>query len=189
MWKITVMLMIMCLPLIACNAKEPKETGENQGESLYQPLEYSGEKEETKKSRIPIGEDSYFKRSAEEEFNKAQYGKTNQAHNNDFYNEESIAITKAVNKFDEVTMTQAFETDDQVYVAVMLNPSDYRDRTIANKIRKKVEGMTDKPVTLYTNTSNWDQMKDLNSRLKASQAPDKLKENIKNFFNKASNAK
>ncbi|UOQ46264.1 YhcN/YlaJ family sporulation lipoprotein [Halobacillus salinarum] len=188
MWKRTLIFLCASVLLSACQAKEPNAESDH-NETLYQPLEYRGDDKPEKKKQIPIGQDSYFKRSAEKEFNHAQYGETNKSHNNDFYNEESVAITKAVNTFDEVTMTQAFATDDHVYVAVMLNPRDYRDRKIANKIRRKVEGMTEKPVTVYTNTSNWDQMKDLNARLKASQAPNKLKKQVQDFFKMNKGAK
>lgn len=93
-------------------------------------------------------------------------------------------IMEKVNELEEVTMTQAFTDDKKVYLAVMINPYDRRDQSIPKKVEAKVKEITDKPIIIYTNNNNWDHMKDLNARLKASQAPAQLKVRSEISFSK-----
>ena len=89
-----------------------------------------------------------------------------------------------VNELDEITMTQAFTTDDKAYIAVMINPYNNRDHTISERVRAKAQEVTDKKVVIWTNNNNWDNMKDVNARLKASKAPDEIRDRIVHFFNR-----
>ncbi|MGP4061583.1 YhcN/YlaJ family sporulation lipoprotein [Halobacillus sp. H74] len=182
MWKIIFMYLMVCTTLLACQAEDTAEPEPKEEESFYEPLEYRADEGVQRRGKIPTGKDSYFKRTAEEEFRNSRYNQTNRSHDNDFNNEDAMEIVEKVHELEEVTMAQAFSTDDHVYVAVMVNPYDRRDQSVPEKIQTKVEELTDKKVTIYTNNNNWDHMKDLNSRLKASQAPDRLKNQIRDFF-------
>lgn len=181
MWRILSFILLVSLTLLGCQSEESKEPQEEQ--SSYEPLGYKEEGAIERRGQIPTGKDSYFKRTAEEEFRKSRYTQTNRSHDNDFNNEDAMAVVEKVHELEEVTMAQAFSTDDHMYVAIMVNPYDRRDQSIPKKVEKKVREMTDKKITIYTNNNNWDHMKNLNSRLKASEAPDRLKERIRDFFN------
>ncbi|UOQ93855.1 YhcN/YlaJ family sporulation lipoprotein [Halobacillus shinanisalinarum] len=180
MWKMITMFLLICIFLIACQAEEPAETGE--GNYLYEPVEYGGNEAQDHDGRIPTGEDSYFKRRTDEEMRNTKYNESNRSHDNDFNNEDAMEITHAVNEFDEVTQTQTFTNGERVYVAVMINPYDRRNGKVVNKIRQKVETMTDLEVVVYSNNSQWEDVKDMNARLKATQAPENIKEKVTNFF-------
>ncbi|ARI76943.1 YhcN/YlaJ family sporulation lipoprotein [Halobacillus mangrovi] len=187
MWRI-LLIMVLVGPLVACNgeqeaADQNRDQDKSQEESFYEPLEYSSDKAIERRGKIPTGKDSYFKRTAEDEFRNSKYGQTNRSHDNVFNDEEAMAIMEKVNELEEVTLTQAYSTDDHVYVAVMVNPYDRRDQSVTEKVQAKVKEITDKPISIYTNNNNWDHMKDMNARLKASKAPDDLKKRIKDFFN------
>lgn len=182
MWKIVSILMLTSIIMFACQADETAEPKEEES-SPYQPLGYAQDGAIERRGQIPTGKDSYFKRTAEEEFRNAKYGETNRSHDNDFNNEDAMAVVEKVNELKEITMTQAYSTDDKVYVAVMINPYDMRDETIPGKIEAKVKQVTDKDLIVYTNNSSWDQMKNFNSRQDTSEAPKKIRERMRNFFN------
>ncbi|SFJ17010.1 Sporulation lipoprotein YhcN/YlaJ (Spore_YhcN_YlaJ) [Halobacillus dabanensis] len=181
MWRILSVAFLVSLTLLGCQAEDSKELQEEK--SSYEPLGYEEDGGIDRRGKIPTGKDSYFKRTAEEEFRKSQYNQTNRSHDNDFNNEDAMAVVEKVHELDEVTMAQAFSTDDHMYVAIMVNPYDRRDQSITEKVEGKVREMTDKKITIYTNNNDWDHRKNLNSRLKASEAPDRLKERIRHFFN------
>ncbi|UOR12175.1 YhcN/YlaJ family sporulation lipoprotein [Halobacillus amylolyticus] len=180
MWKIITISLLSGTFLSGCQAEEPAETGE--GSYLYEPVEYGDKEAEDHDGRIPTGEDSYFKRRTDEEMRNTKYNESNRSHDNDFNNEDAMEITHAVNEFDEVTQTQTFTNGERVYVAVMINPYDRRNGQVVNKVREKVESMTDLPVIVYSNNSQWEDMKDMNARLKATQAPENIRERVTNFF-------
>lgn len=180
MYKFCMTLLLASLSLVGCG--EENITQEDKTEEFYEPLEYRSDNGIERRGQIPIGEDSYFKRTAEKQMRQSKYGETNRSYNNEFNNDESMKIVAEVNELKEVTLTQAFSTEDHIYIAVMVNPYDRRDHTITEKIQEKIEKMTNKPITIYTNNNNWDNMKDLNARVKASDAPKELKEKVLNFF-------
>ncbi|WP_163526466.1 YhcN/YlaJ family sporulation lipoprotein [Halobacillus ihumii] len=180
MWKIIAVSLLSGMFLVACQADEPAETGKES--YFYEPVEYGKEDAPKQEGKIPTGEENYFKRRADEEMRDTKYSETNRSHDNDFNNEDSMEITQAVNEFKEVTQTQTFTNGERVYVAVMINPHDRRNGKVIKKIRQKVEPMTDLPVTIYSNNSQWEDVKDLNARSKAQQLPENLREKIKQFF-------
>jgi|GEM_PF-5226677 len=180
MWKYFMVLMFTVLLMAGCSA-QPNEKAEEET-TYYEPITYGGDPGIKRRGQIPTGEDSWFKRTAEEEFRNSKFKETNRGHDNAFNNEESMVIMEKVNELEEVTMTQAFTDDKKVYLAVMINPYDRRDQSIPKKVEAKVKEITDKPIIIYTNNNNWDHMKDLNARLKASQAPAQLKSEIREFF-------
>lgn len=180
MWKSMVVLLFASLMIVGCQSEEAKET--KQEDPAYEPLGYGNDEGIERRGQIPTGKDSYFKRTAEEEFRNSRYNSTNRSHDNDFNNEDAMAVVEKVHELKEVTLAQAFSTDEHMYVAIMVNPDDRRDQSVPQRVEAKVRELTDKKVIVYTNNNNWDHMKDLNARLKASQAPDRLKEQIRNFF-------
>ncbi|CDQ18123.1 Sporulation lipoprotein YhcN/YlaJ (Spore_YhcN_YlaJ) [Halobacillus karajensis] len=181
MWKIISIMMLASLLMIACQPEEVPESKEE--DSPYEPLGYAEDGGTERRGNIPIGKDSYFKRTAEEEHRKSKYNETNRSHDNDFNNEDAMAVVDKVNELKEVTTTQAFSTDDHMYVAVMINPYDLRDDSIPKKIEEKVREVSDKKLTVYTNNNDWDNMKNFNSRVNSSEAPERLKERVREFFN------
>ncbi|ELK45722.1 YhcN/YlaJ family sporulation lipoprotein [Halobacillus sp. ACCC02827] len=182
MWKLFIVFILIPGVLAACQTGK-EETVPEPKESIYEPMEYQADEGTERRGKIPTGKDSYFKRTADEEFRQSKYQETNRSHDNDFNNEDAMRVVEKVNELDEVTMAQAFSTDDRMYVAVMINPYDRRNQSIPDKIEEKVAEVSDKKVTIYTNNNNWDHMKDLNSRLKASDMPDKWKNRFQSFFN------
>ncbi|WP_226583343.1 YhcN/YlaJ family sporulation lipoprotein [Halobacillus litoralis] len=184
MWKSIATIACLSLLLIGCGTDETEKAAEpDERGDVYEPISYGNEGGIERRGQIPTGKDSYFKRTAEKEFRDAKYNATNRSHDNDFNNEDAMAVVEKVHELKEVTMAQAYSTDDYMYVAVMINPYDRRDQNIPKKIEDKVKEITDKKVTIYTNNNNWDHMKDMNARLKSSKAPDKVKERIRHFFN------
>ncbi|WP_101844426.1 YhcN/YlaJ family sporulation lipoprotein [Halobacillus sp. Marseille-P3879] len=176
------LLIVMLATMGACTNDVPDKTEESQSEELYQPIEYTEDEGIPKGEQIPTGEDQFFKRSSQQEMRNSKYSKTTPGHDNAFNNEESMAITEEVNELKEVTMTQAFTNGEKAYVAVMLNPYDWRDEDIEEKVLKKAESVTDLPVVVYTNVNSWDKKKDENARKGADEAPDKIRERIRDFF-------
>ncbi|MCP3025554.1 YhcN/YlaJ family sporulation lipoprotein [Halobacillus sp. A5] len=175
-------LFLLVLALSGCTNDVPDKTEESQSEELYQPIEYSEDEGKKEGSQIPTGEDQFFKRSSQDEMRESKYSETTRGHDNSFNNEESMAITQEVNELKEVTMTQAFTNGEKAYVAVMVNPYDWRDEDIEEKVLEKAEGVTDLPVVVYTNINSWDKKKDENARRAADEAPDKVRERIRDFF-------
>ncbi|MBA2173469.1 YhcN/YlaJ family sporulation lipoprotein [Halobacillus locisalis] len=181
MWRMIFVILFFSFTLVACNNnEEATDTGDNNDQ--YEPLQYGADEGIERRGQIPTGKDSYFKRTAEEEFRNSRYGQTNQSHDNAFNNEDAMDIMEKVNELDEITMTQAFTTDDKAYIAVMINPYNNRDHTISERVRAKAQEVTDKKVVIWTNNNNWDNMKDVNARLKASKAPDEIRDRIVHFF-------
>lgn len=180
MWKIIGVLTAVCV-LSACQSEEALEPGTSSGE-IYEPISYGEVEDPERRGQIPTGKDSYFKRTAEKDFRNARYGETNRSHDNDFSNEDAMAVVEKIHEIKEVTMAQAYSTDEDMYIAVMINPTDRRDTDVTEKIKKKAGELTDKKLTIYTNNNNWDHMKDLNARLNAAEAPDRVKERIREFF-------
>ncbi|MFD1018889.1 YhcN/YlaJ family sporulation lipoprotein [Thalassobacillus hwangdonensis] len=164
---------------------QAQEKQQNDTENLYQPMKSGEQNDEVETPDPDYGNRPYHKRDETREIRNTQYGESNRSHDNGFYNEESLRITEAVNEIKEVTMTQAIATEDRIMVAVMINPYDQRDHSVAQKVRHKVEKMANgKKVYVYTNNNRWDHMKDLNARLKAEQAPGKVKEQINEFIDR-----
>lgn len=181
MWKLIGVLAFSSLTLMACNVDEALEPEEHTEE--YEPMEYRGDTGIERRGQIPTGKDSYFKRTAEKEFRDTKYKESSRARDNAFNNEDAMEVVEKVNELKEVTLTQAFTTDDKVYIAVMVNPYDNRDHTMSARVRAKAKEVTDKQAVIWINNNNWDNMKDLNARLKSSKAPDDIKERIAEFFN------
>lgn len=182
MWKIIGVLLAACL-FSACQSEEAREP-EGTSDEIYEPISYGGVEDTERSGRIPTGKDSYFKRTAEKDFRNARYGETNRSHDNDFNNEDAMAVVEKIHEIKEVTMAQAYSTDDAMYIAVMINPTDRRDTDVTEKIKQKAGELTEKKLTIYTNNNNWDHMKDLNARLNAAEAPDSVKKRIREFFNR-----
>ncbi|GGF06940.1 hypothetical protein GCM10010954_01760 [Halobacillus andaensis] len=170
------------LLLSACGNDIPDKVNESQSDELYQPIEYTEDDGKKEGNQIPTGEDQYFKRTSQDEMRETKYSKTNRSHDNAFNNEESMAITQEVNELKEITMTQAFTNGEKAYVAVMVNPYDWRDEDIEEKILEKAQAVTDLPVVVYTNINSWEKKKDVNARRAADEAPDKVRERIRDFF-------
>lgn len=181
MWKLIGVITLASVSLIACNAEETLDQEKNTEE--YEPMEYRAGDGVERRGQIPTGKDSYFKRTAEKEFRDTKYEESSRGHDNAFNNEDAMEVVEKVNELKEVTLTQAFTTDDKVYIAVMVNPYDNRDHSISERVRKKASEVTNKQAVIWINNNNWDNMKDLNARLKASKAPEDIKERILNFFN------
>ncbi|MCP3030439.1 YhcN/YlaJ family sporulation lipoprotein [Halobacillus sp. A1] len=182
MWKILIVILLAAV-LSACKDDIPEKTNESQSDELYQPIEYTDEDKKPKGTQIPTGEDQFFKRSTQEEMRETKYSETTRSHDNAFNNEEAMLITQEVNELKEVTLSQAFTNGEKAYVAVMVNPHDYKDEKIAEKVLEKAEAVTDLPVVVYTNVSQWDRRKDEDARSRAAEAPEALKKQIKDFFN------
>ncbi|WP_173916023.1 YhcN/YlaJ family sporulation lipoprotein [Halobacillus sp. Marseille-Q1614] len=181
MWKIIGFLTIAALSLMACNQDVP-EKEETAQEELYQPMEYSEDEGKKKGTQIPTGEDQYFKRSAQEEMKENKYSETTKSHDNPFNNEDAMLITEKVNELKEVTLTQTFTNGEKAFIAVKVNPTDRRDKDIEEKIIKKAETVTDLPIVVYTNINAWNQKKEEDNRRMATEAPEKIKQRISDFF-------
>ncbi|WP_181349703.1 YhcN/YlaJ family sporulation lipoprotein [Thalassobacillus sp. CUG 92003] len=180
MVKILLTMFSMLVLISGCGNDEAQENEKDN--ELYQPIEYRASEKEDE-GTIPYGNNRYQKRAERDEIRDSLYKETNRSHDNDFYNEESLQISEAINEIPEVTMTQAFSTDERVMIAVMIEPYKRRQNDIDDKIRAKAkEIVPDKKIVVYTNNSHWDQMKDLNARLKATKAPEDVQRKIKAFF-------
>ncbi|MCA0969953.1 YhcN/YlaJ family sporulation lipoprotein [Halobacillus litoralis] len=180
MWKPATLSLLLALSLAACGSDETLDLEKNTDK--YEPLEYRADEGIERRGQIPTGEDSYFKRSAEQDHLESKYQNTSRGRDNAFNNEDSMEIVEKVNELKEVTLTQAFTTNDKVYIAVMVNPYDYRNSTISERVQQKAEEVTDKQTVIWINNNKWDNYKDMNARLRASEAPDEIKDKIMHFF-------
>src|SRR5699024_10965307 len=79
-------------------------------------------------------------------------------------------------------------TEDRVIVGVMLNKHDKqqtdKDQKKIAEIEKTVQKLEpDKEIIVYTDDAHWNQLKDLNSSLKQSNAGENVKKYIEKFLN------
>ncbi|MBM7554635.1 YhcN/YlaJ family sporulation lipoprotein [Thalassobacillus pellis] len=182
MWKKPLTGFVFLLVITSgCNTAD--ETRQEDQQNIYESVTDDREQGVQQDYRPRHGAPNLFKQEEEEEMKNAEHEKTNRGHDNDFYNEQSLAITREVNEMKEVVMTQAIATENRVMVAVMLDPYSRRDRSVKRLIRERVDAMTDvEEIYVYTNYSKWDEMKNLNARVRAAQAPEKVKEEINQFL-------
>src|SRR5699024_10112302 len=105
-----------------------------------------------------------------------------------FTTKESAEIADQLTQRNDVIQAQVATTEDRVIVGVMLNKHDKQQ---ADKNQKKVAEIEkavqkiepQKEIIVYTDDAHWNQLKDLNSSLKQSNAGKNVEKYIEKFLN------
>lgn len=127
-----------------------------------------------------IGEQGGYPQTEQNDLNR---GDNPTGDNTDsFTNEQSKQIANHLMNRRDIRVAQVAVTDDKVVVAVIL--VDHNDHEISTDIKKDVRKFEpDKTIVVYTDDNNWDRVNNLKARLKQSNLPNDVKDNIKQFFN------
>lgn len=167
MFKNIIIMSFIFVFLTACtNARDNTES--NKENTNTEPINYEmeGEREE----RLNIQGNDKQKTYPEQRYSDA------------FTNEESIMLSKELERRRDVTKAQVASTDDRVIVAVMLQ--DHADHNITKKLRKEIEKMIpDKQVIIYTDDTHWDRMKNIDAKMGTKNIGNENRNKIKDFFN------
>ncbi|MFG6118961.1 YhcN/YlaJ family sporulation lipoprotein [Thalassobacillus sp. B23F22_16] len=185
MWKqLAAGTFVIAFVLAGCNTQETRQN--DQDTNTYDPLETTEQgNSETNKEELRRGAPNKIKREAEEDMRDTTYNISNRAHDNDFYNEKSMEVTRAVSELSEVSVARAIATDGRILVGVVPTPHAKDDHDLKNKVRNKVAEVSDeKDVVIHVNHSDWDEMKDLDARVRAEKAPEKVREEINKFIDR-----
>ncbi|WP_051353129.1 YhcN/YlaJ family sporulation lipoprotein [Thalassobacillus devorans] len=182
MWKKPIAWAFIVALMTGCNTDESREnTTQN---NVYDPLETTEQQNnDTDRNETRRGAPNKLKREAEKDMQNTTYNITDRAHDNDYFNEKSMEITRSINELPQVTTSRAIATKERVLVGVVPTPYGRKDHNLKNLVRKKVAEITDeKDVVIYMNHSDWEELKDLNARVKAEKTPERVKEQINNFL-------
>ncbi|MFG6114198.1 YhcN/YlaJ family sporulation lipoprotein [Halobacillus sp. MO56] len=182
MWKkpITGLFAIGIL-MAGCNTEEAQENSKQN--NVYDPLETTEKNNDTDSNELRRGAPNRLKREAEEDMQNTTYNITDRAHDNEYFNEKSMKITRSINELPQVTTSNVIATKDHVLVGVIPTPYGRKNHNLKNLVREKVAEVTDEQdVVIYMNHSDWEELKDLNARVRAEKAPDRVKEEINKFL-------
>lgn len=167
--------------MTGCNTEEAQENSKQN--NVYDPLETTEKNNGTESNELRRGAPNRIKREAEEDMRNTTYNISDRAHNNEYYNEQSMAITRSINELPQVTTSTALATEDRVLVGVVPTIYGRKEHNLKNLVREKVAEVTDeKNVVIYMNHSDWEELRDLNARVRAEKAPEKVKEEINKFL-------
>lgn len=150
-----------------------------------QPQTINYETQEEQNQRLDlrdqtIGEKGGYPQTDQDDLNRGD----NQTGNNTdiFTNEQSKKIANRLMKRQDIKAAQVAITDDKIVVGVMLN--DHSNHNITTGIKKDVRKFEpDKTIVVYTDDNNWDRMSNLKAKLKQSNLPNDIKDNMKDLFN------
>ncbi|SEA94602.1 Sporulation lipoprotein YhcN/YlaJ (Spore_YhcN_YlaJ) [Thalassobacillus cyri] len=167
--------------MTGCNTEEAQENSKQN--NVYDPLETTEKNNDTESNELRRGAPNRIKREAEEDMRNTTYNMSDRAHNNEYYNEQSMAITRSINELPQVSTSTAFATEDRVLVGVVPTIYGRKDHNLKNLVREKVAEVTEeKNVVIYMNHSDWEELRDLNARVRAEKAPEKVKGEINKFL-------
>lgn len=169
MYKKVMMSMLSIAILTACtNTRENAE--DNNGKVDTQPINYETEGERKDRLNIPDNQ-------KQEEHPKQE----KQNYSDAFTNEESVMISKTLEKRKDITQAQVASTDDRIIVAVVLSNQPKHD--IVNKIETDIkEIVPNKQIVIYTDESHWERMKNLDSGLRSKGVGPDMEDRINYFF-------
>ncbi|GGC92769.1 hypothetical protein GCM10007216_24410 [Thalassobacillus devorans] len=184
MWKQLVAgVFVIAFVMAGCNTEETRPNV--QDDNTYDPLETTDKRNtKTDNNELRRGAPNKIKQDAEEDMKDTTYNISNRAHDNDFYNEKSMEVTRAVNELPEVSIARAIVSENRVIVGVM--PTNYavEDHDIEALVKEKVAEVSDADeVIVNMNVSEWERMKDLESRMKAAEGPKQIQKEINEFLN------
>ncbi|WP_226037023.1 YhcN/YlaJ family sporulation lipoprotein [Aquibacillus saliphilus] len=193
-FKSSFFLLLFCF-IVGCNNQNEEALDRDKSiDDNYHPLAYNTKSEEEK--RIREHHNAKDNQGKNQENIEEQYLNgfqkdmnnprgTEDSYTKSFYNQDSETISKEINELDEVRLTQTIVTDEQIIISAMLK-QEYYDvnlESIAEKIRSKAEQtIPNKKVVVYTDAIYWNKMRDLNSRMKSEDNPDKKQYHLDNFF-------
>lgn len=184
--KIIVALFILTVFVTGCtnmNSDEKQET--TQENPNTHPINDEPKKEQKDRLEDRVNPPSKQKHQQNQERYADQMG------NDDmdiFTTKESAEIADMLTKRNDVIQAQVATTKDRVIVGVMLNKynkqqADGDQKKIA-EIEKAVQKVEpEKEIVVYTDDAHWNQLKDLNSGLKQSNAGENVEKYIEKFLN------
>lgn len=171
MYKRAILFLLFIVILSACTNTQENSQNNNKNTDTNtdtQPMHYEREKTDVK-------EDD----GAE---NQRRNGHREPRYSDAFTNEESVELSKRLEKQKNIVKAQVASTEDRIIVAVMLN--DHSDHNITRKIESEVKKTNpDKQIVIYTDDSHWDRMKNLDARMKSGSIGNGFEDNIKGLFN------
>jgi|SRR5690625_2739515 len=149
------------------------------------PINYEPKKEQQDRLEDRVNPPSKQKHQQNQERYADQIGNEDM---DIFTTKESAEIADHLTKRNDVIQAQVATTDDRVIVGVMLNKHDKqqadKDQKKIAEIEKAVQKLEpDKEIIVYTDDAHWNQLKDLNSSLKQSNAGENVEKYIEKFLN------
>lgn len=174
--------MFLFLFILIVTACSPNEQGasERTNNSSVQPIHFDKKQSDIYDNEEPsIGEQGGYPQSEQNGVNQADFRNYSDA----FTNEESLFITKELEKQKDIIQAQVASSEDRIVVAVMLR--EHVDHDMPQKIEEDVKELvpgTNKQIIVYTDDVQWNQMKNLDTRLKAKTIGDDLENTIKDLF-------
>ncbi|MFZ3576420.1 YhcN/YlaJ family sporulation lipoprotein [Virgibacillus sp. DJP39] len=160
-----VCLLFIVIVMTACSDGENSAADNNNNEPQSQPLNYENETEKNRRLGLrdqTIGEKGGYSQSDQKLINRGDVG----ANNKDIYtNEKSQEIVKYLMDRHGIKVAQVAITDEKIIVAVMFDDRTGTNDAIADVIEKEVRKFdASKQIVVYTDQSNWEQVKDLKAR-------------------------
>jgi len=179
MYVKSVIPLILITMMIACSPTEQGESNQTKDSSV-QPMHFDKKQADIYDNQEPsIGEQGGYIQSEQRGVNQADFSNYSDA----FTNEESVHITRALEKQKDIIQAQVASLEDRIVVAVMLR--EHLDHDVSQRIEKDVKEIvpdTNKQIIVYTDDIQWDRMKNLDTRLKAKTVGDDLENSIKELF-------
>jgi len=185
--KIIVTLVILAVFAVGCtneNSDGKRET--TQENSNTHPINYEPKKEQQDRLEDRVNPPSKQKHQQNQKrYHADQSGNDNM---DIFTTKESAEIADHLTKRNDVIQAQVATTEDRVIVGVMLNKHDKqqtdKDQKKIAEIEKSVQKLEPhKEIIVYTDDAHWNQLKDLNSSLKQSNAGENVEKYIEKFLN------
>lgn len=175
-------LLFTVLLASGCANDENSEARNNDGPKT-QTINYETQGEQNARLGLrdqTIGEKGGYPQTDQDDLNRGD--NTTSGNMDIFTNEQSKEIANHLMKHQDIKAAQVAVTDEKIVVGVMLN--DHGNHNITTDIKKEVRKLEpNKTIVVYTDDNNWDRMSNLKARLKQSNLPDDIKDNMKELFN------
>ncbi|MDC3412447.1 YhcN/YlaJ family sporulation lipoprotein [Aquibacillus sp. 3ASR75-11] len=155
----------LSLFMVGCNDAEEAQPQQNQQqEDLTEMIRYDQQQVADDDQEKATKKDDDYERGGDLDGYLKDIDKPDgQDYEDRFYNEESAAVIREINKLEEVKLTQAFVTDEKVIVAVMLHQEGNLD--VEDEIKSIVEKIVpNREIEVFTEDVYWNKIRNLNSR-------------------------
>ncbi|WP_156291184.1 YhcN/YlaJ family sporulation lipoprotein [Oceanobacillus salinisoli] len=184
--KSTFIFAVLSIVMIGCTNAD-NHTQNNSTNNQTQPIHYDTRQEHNQRIGIEnqsIGEQGGYPQTQQPGVNA---GDNENGYTDPFTNEETEMISSELKKERDIVQAQVASTDDRIIVAVMLREHFNQDvapvvRDIEGRVRQIVPN-TDKEIVVYTDDIQWDRLKNLHARTKASENGENIEELFENLIN------
>ncbi|MDL4841644.1 YhcN/YlaJ family sporulation lipoprotein [Aquibacillus rhizosphaerae] len=150
------------------------------------PLAYNTKEEESERNGTNVNNNRNREEYLEGYQTDLDRPNNQSGYTENFYNDESAKVSQEVNKLKEVNLSQVIVTENKIIVSAMLEQNEYSDDidAIIKKIGDSAANIfPNKEITVYTDAIYWNEMRNLNSRLKSTKDPHESNNHINDFIN------